>query len=107
MKTLPVVALFTLIASARSHHIRNVHYKRQTDAAAPSPAADLAPPAAGTGAAVAGVPPLTAINLSMPPGPTLAPTTTYAAGAIPPVSGAPPLPTPCAYHNPGGYIDTK
>jgi hypothetical protein len=95
MKTFPVVALFTLIATARSHHIRDVHHKRQADAAATS-----APPAAGTGAAVAGVPPLTAIGASMPPGPTLAPTTTWAAGATPPVSGAPPIPTPCAYFGP-------
>ena len=43
------------------------------------------------------IPPLSEITLGMPVQATLPPTTSYAAGATPPVSGAPRLPTPFVF----------
>jgi hypothetical protein len=48
------------------------------------------PPAAGTG-----IPPIQNITSGMPSQLTLPVTATFAAGASPPISGAPGLPTPC------------
>jgi len=89
MKTLPVVALFSLIITARSHNVRHARplHKRQTTiaklpaAAAAADAAEAPTPAAGTGA------------VTLP----IIPPKTYPAGTAPPVAGAPPLPAPFTY----------
>ncbi|TBU34149.1 hypothetical protein BD311DRAFT_747240 [Dichomitus squalens] len=102
---LPVSALSALLAASLSFDLVNAHghddhaqlHKRLAAAAAApsSPAAGTgttaAAGAAGTGSYT--VPPLASITSGMPAGPTPTLATTFTPGAVPSLSGAPPLPS--------------
>ncbi|KAI6112578.1 carbohydrate esterase family 4 protein [Pisolithus sp. B1] len=122
----PLVALLTLVgaASANQRHARLARkYNYARDTTTPSMAAgtstsspvtsssSAAVPGATTSAATTAaptigpqtntwgttIPPLTQITSGMPSQPTLPLTATYPAGAKPPISGAPVLPTPFVF----------
>jgi hypothetical protein len=111
MKALAV--LFALVATASADgwsvpRRHGHHHKRQVTGAAagvptvtptpttttgpPTPTTTTGPPPLATGT---GIPPLSMITLGMPTHSTLPVSATFAAGAIPPVASAPPLPVPC------------
>lgn len=121
MKLQALTALF-LLNAANAHNIKHrnlqVVHKRQatTSSGTTSVGPSSTGPSSGTGTAtaghptstppaghpisipspaVSGVPPLESITFGMPSQATLPVTATYAAGATPPVSGAPALPTTC------------
>ncbi|KAJ8454538.1 hypothetical protein ONZ45_g19266 [Pleurotus djamor] len=90
MKLQAFTAFVTFAAATNAHNIQarhnNVVHKRQTTTlpgAAPTPAP--------------GIPPLESISSGMPTGTTLPVSGTFTAGATPPVSGAPVLPTPFVF----------
>lgn len=119
-----LVALLTLIgtASANDRHVL-LAKKAFNVARAPSSSASTttatsttttssssgsAPASAGTTTSApsapqqpigTSIPPLSQITSGMPSQSTLAPTKTFSAGATPPISGAPALPTPCKAYN--------
>jgi len=83
MRNISTATLIALLGAANIHAAsprRHVHKRQNT--ATP---------------AVSGVPALASISVGMPSGPVLSATTTYAAKATPPVSGAPGLPTPFVF----------
>ncbi|KAJ8521272.1 hypothetical protein ONZ45_g2022 [Pleurotus djamor] len=90
MKLQAFTAFVTFAAATNAHNIQarhnNVVHKRQTTTlpgSAPTPAP--------------GIPPLESISSGMPTGTTLPVSGTFTAGATPPVSGAPVLPTPFVF----------
>jgi outer membrane biosynthesis protein TonB len=63
-----------------------------TQSASSTTTVNTGPPPAATGTEI---PPIESVTSGMPTKPALFPTASYSAGAQPPVSGVPPLPTAC------------
>ncbi|GLB41839.1 putative polysaccharide deacetylase [Lyophyllum shimeji] len=92
------------VQAVNHRHVDIVHKRQATAnvaAAVSTTSARLSGTATGVTAVpvptVAGIPALDNITFGMPSGTTLPVTTTFAAGASPPVSGAPALPTPFVF----------
>jgi len=92
MRSITITAFITALGATSVSAVNNrrhvdILHKRQTQAAGTA----VIPPAPS------GVPPLSQITFGMPSGTTLAPTTTFSPKAVPPVTGAPGLPTPFVF----------
>ena len=116
---LPISALSALLAASLSIDLATAHgphghahlHKRQlvaaassSSSAAASTGATAAPASSSAAAASApagtgsyDVPPLASITSGMPAGATPTLTTTFTPGAVPSLSGAPPLPSACTF----------
>ncbi|KAG5647489.1 hypothetical protein DXG03_009425 [Asterophora parasitica] len=100
MRSQTFAALVALLGASNVHahnprHVEIIHKRQATSTTAHPPAGGVTIiPNAPTGT---GVPPLESLTFGMPSKATIPVTATFAAGATPPVSGAPGLPTPFVF----------
>ena len=99
MKFVAAAALFSLPAlvvahDLNFHHARHAQHAKRASSGSATPTATPAPQVTPTGAGT-DIPPLSSILSGAAPEATFPLTASFAAGATPPISGAPPLPTEC------------